>query len=160
MKHWLAYLCLTAVVVATGNLPFTSSDVGQLRPVQTIALSIQADQVVVQTDTGDRGIGDSWPTAWADLVLTAPGTIFVGTAGFLLLEESATGLLPQLLEDQALSPNCALCQVSEAVDLTTAGEFLTAHTPDMTLRTARAESGPLPKLMVEDGRYCLVQPGN
>src|SRR5699024_12403451 len=53
-------------------------------------------------------IGDSWPTAWADLVLTAPGTIFVGTAGFLLLEESATGLLPQLLEDQALSPNCAL----------------------------------------------------
>ena len=99
LKHWLVYLCLTAVVVATGNLPFTSSDVGQLRPVQTIALSIQADQVVVQTDTGDRGIGDSWPTAWADLVLTAPGTIFVGTAGFLLLEESATGLLPQLLED-------------------------------------------------------------
>lgn len=160
MKHWLVYLCLTAAVVATGSLPFTSSDVGQLRPVQTIALSVQGGRVVVQTDTGDRGMGDSWPAAWSDLTGTAPGAIFVGTAGFLLLEESAAGLLPQLLEDRALSPNCALCQISEAVDLTTAGEFLTAHTPAVTLRTARAEPGPLPKLTVEDGRYRLVQPGN
>ena len=46
MKHGLVYLLLVAGVVLTGSLPFASHDVGELRPVQTALVRMEADQVI------------------------------------------------------------------------------------------------------------------
>ena len=89
MKHGLVYLLLVAGVVLTGSLPFASHDVGELRPVQTALVRMEADQVILKTDMGDVGTGIGWDAAMADLKAKAPGTVFFGTASFLLLEESA-----------------------------------------------------------------------
>ena len=135
MKHGIIYLLLTLGVVLTGSLPFTSHDVGELRPVKTV------------------------------LVRVAPGTVFFGTASYLLLEESALDLLSELPQERALNPGCALCLVPAGVDLEAAGSYFDAHEPGWDLarlRRAQAAGEPvaLPGLVVAEGRYLLVQPGH
>lgn len=165
MKHGLIYLLLAAGVVLTGSLPFVSHDVGELRPVQTALVRVEGDQVVLETDMGDVGTGAGWDAAMADLKAKAPGTVFFGTASFLLLEEKALGLLPELSQKTELNPGCALCLATAGMDLEAAGEYLDAHEPGWDLarlRQAQAAGEPvtLPRLAVTEGRYLLVQPGN
>ena len=107
MKHGLVYLLLVAGVVLTGSLPFASHDVGELRPVQTALVRMEADRVILKTDMGDVGAGIGWDAAMADLKAKAPGTVFFGTASFLLLEESAQDLLSELPQKMELNPGCA-----------------------------------------------------
>ena len=76
MKHGIIYLLLTLGVVLTGSLPFTSHDVGELRPVKTVLVRVEGNQVSLETDMGDAGTGNSWDAAMADLKAKAPGTVF------------------------------------------------------------------------------------
>lgn len=158
MKRWIVYLVVIAAVVLTGSLPFSSHDVGQLRPVETIFVQLQNGQVLLAADTGDTGAGENWEAAMRDLEAKAPGTIFIGTASFLLLDKSAAELLPELLEKQELSPSCAVCFAPEGLDLEEAGKYLRAHEPEADIRTLRAERVLLPYLTQTDGGYLLVQP--
>lgn len=165
MKHGPIYLLLAAGVVLTGSLPFVSHDVGELRPVQTALVRVEGAQVILETDMGDVGTGAGWDAAMADLKAKAPGTVFFGTASFLLLEEKALGLLPELSQRTELNPGCALCLAPVGMDLEAAGEYLDAHEPGWDLarlRQAQAAGEPvtLPRLAVTEGRYLLVQPGN
>ena len=77
MKHGLVYLLLVAGVVLTGSLPFASHDVGELRPVQTALVRMEADRVILKTDMGDVGAGIGWDAAMADLKANAPGQCFL-----------------------------------------------------------------------------------
>lgn len=165
MKHWLIYLLLTAGIVLTGSLPFTSHDVGELRPVQTVLVQMQEDWVILETDTGDSGIGKSWDAAMEDLMAKASGTVFIGTASFLLLEGNAVQLLPELAYKTDLNPGCGLCVMQIIPDLEMAGEYLNAHEPDWDLRRLRTalaagEDVLLPELTSAEGRYLLVQSEN
>ena len=165
MKHGLVYLLLVAGVVLTGSLPFASHDVGELRPVQTALVRMEADRVILKTDMGDVGAGIGWDAAMADLKAKAPGTVFFGTASFLLLEESAQDLLSELPQKMELNPGCALCLAPAEVDLEAASEYFDAHEPGWDLarlRQAQAAGKPvtLPRLVVTEGRDLLVQPGN
>ncbi len=165
MKHGIIYLLLTLGVVLTGSLPFTSHDVGELRPVKTVLVRVEGNQVSLETDMGDAGTGNSWDAAMADLKAKAPGTVFFGTASYLLLEESALDLLSELPQERALNPGCALCLVPAGVDLEAAGSYFDDHEPGWDLarlRRAQAAGEPvtLPGLVVAEGRYLLVQPGN
>ena len=160
MKHGLVYLLLVAGVVLTGSLPFASHDVGELRPVQTALVRMEADRVILKTDMGDVGAGIGWDAAMADLKAKAPGTVFFGTASFLLLEESAQDLLSELPQKMELNPGCALCLAPAEVDLEAASEYFDAHEPGWDLarlRQAQAAGKPvtLPRLVVTEGGICL-----
>ena len=83
----------------------------------------------------------------------------------LLLEESAQDLLSELPQKMELNPGCALCLAPAGVDLEAASEYFDAHEPGWDLarlRQAQAAGKPvtLPRLVVTEGRYLLVQPGN
>ena len=83
----------------------------------------------------------------------------------LLLEESAQDLLSELPQKMELNPGCALCLAPAEVDLEAASEYFDAHEPGWDLarlRQAQAAGKPvtLPRLVVTEGRYLLVQPGN
>ena len=104
MKRELIYLLLAAGVIFSGGLPFVSRDVGELRPVQTALIRMEEEQVILETDLGDRGIGTDWSSAMADLEAKAPGAVFIGTASFLLLEDGASALLPELAKQTELNP--------------------------------------------------------
>jgi len=160
VKHGAVYFVLTMAIVLAGGLPFSNHDVGRLQPVETLAVRMEAGRVVLETDAGDMGTGDTWAAAMENMKATAPGSVFLGTVSFLLLDDNAVELLPVILEQQELNPGCSLCRARVGMELEPAGAYLRAHEPEMNLRLARAGAGELPWLLEEDGRYLLVQPGD
>ncbi len=153
MKHWMIYLIIVLSLVVTGELPFQAHDVGTLRPVEVVLAQMEHGKIFLSTDTGDKGTGNTWQEALDDMKERAPGSIFLGTAGFLLIENLE--ILPEIMKQNLFNPSCGVCYVEDPVDLTDAGAYLRAHEPEANLRLLRTGEVELPQLRVEDGGYRL-----
>lgn len=154
MKHGAIYGLLILAVIATGRLPFRGHDVAKLRPVEVILAGYDGENVRITTDTEDEGVGATWQQAMTDLERRASGVIFQGTVSYILLEDR--DLLPVVLENTVLNPNCRVCLVDGEPELKDVSAYLDTHNPDSSLRQLRAENpGGLPRLDCADGRYML-----
>ena len=122
MKRALLYMILIAAVL---NAPVTGTDVGKLRPVQVIELYRDHGEYVIETDTGDRGVGSSGMDALRDLKETTPANIYLDTANHLLIGEDTDGEVEKLRP--RLKPNVKVCRVRDRVDPKMAGEYLRVH---------------------------------
>lgn len=76
--------------------PVERLDVARLEPVQTVAISREADTIVVQTDTDNKGIGKTVDQAIENLEDTTPGVIYLDTAEYLLVAENAQDIVHAL----------------------------------------------------------------
>lgn len=74
-------LCLLA--------PVQRLDVAKLEPVETVAMYLQGEQIVLETDGGDRGVGETAGEALINLKENALSVIYLDTAQYLLLGEGA-----------------------------------------------------------------------
>ena len=122
MKRMLLYVGILAALLAA---PVERLDVGKLHPVQVVSVSKQNGWVVIQTDTGDRGIGETGAQALKNMEETTSGVIYLDTAEYLLLSKDAEDALTQLRT--ALKPKTGVCYAGEGVDLKEAGKFLSSH---------------------------------
>ena len=82
----LLYICILALLPFA---PVQQLDVAKLEPVQTVAVSVEAGQVVIETDTQNRGQGRTIKEAVEDLEANTPGVIYLDTAQYLLITEEA-----------------------------------------------------------------------
>ena len=82
----LLYICILALLFLA---PVERLDVAKLEPVQTVAVSVEAQQVVIETDTKNRGEGKTVAEAVDDLEENTPGVIYLDTAEYLLLTKEA-----------------------------------------------------------------------
>lgn len=89
-------LLYIGILAALLFAPVQRLDVAHLEPVQTVALSVADDLVVLETDTHHKGTGNDLPTAIEDLEENTPGVIYLDTAQYLLITESAQVYAPQL----------------------------------------------------------------
>ncbi len=154
LKHGTIYGLLTLAVILTGSLPFRGHDVAKLRPVKILLAAYDQGQVTLTADTGDQGTGDTWQGAMTDMEKAASGVIFQGTVTYILLEDET--MLPTVLENDALNPNCMVCLTEGEPELTEVGAYLDAHSPESSLRQLRAgRVDVLPRLQCRDGRYDL-----
>ena len=151
MKRGIWILLAIGALLLTGE---TGMDLEDLRPVETLLLSTEEEQVILETDTGDRGEGESLPAAVRNLNETSEGRIFLETAAFLIYRPEAAPVLPQL--KSWLRPETAVCVAEENLDVKTAGRFLNFHRPDCTLRELWKKSEEPPVLSMEKGRYRLA----
>lgn len=151
MKRWLVYL---AVLVLCGTSANRGTDIGELAPVEAVWLTEKAGQVYLETDTGDMGRGDDVQRALRDMKVTAPGTIFLETADYLIVEKGREDLLVQLVD--ILRPSCKVCVMRSMPDLEKAVAFLAVHEPQVTLRQYQVENCALPMLREQEGRFELV----
>ena len=76
--------------------PVQRLDVAKLQPVQTVALYMQDEYVVLQTDAGDKGFGLTALEALTDLKENALTVIYLDTAEYLLVGEGAENQVEQL----------------------------------------------------------------
>lgn len=138
IKRLLLLLAAAAVLRVTGLLPFESSDVAQLVPVQALVVSMENGKVVM--DGGEcLGIGEDWDSAWQDLRQSADGHVFLGTADHVVLCGDAVSLLPQLVGSEAVRPAASVCACPDSVpDADDAAAFLSAHDGGVTLQQIRA----------------------
>lgn len=82
----LLYIVILALLLFA---PVEKLDVAKLEPVQTVAISVQDNNVVLQTDTENSGRGANVAQAIEDLEKTTPGVIYLDTAQYLLVTEDA-----------------------------------------------------------------------
>ena len=82
----LLYIGILALLLLA---PIQRLDIAKLEPVQTVAISVSDGQVVLETDTKNKGQGATVQAAIEDLEKHTPGVIYLDTAQYLLITEEA-----------------------------------------------------------------------
>ena len=122
MKRILLYIGILAALLAA---PVERLDVGKLRPVQVVWVYKENDWMVIQTDTGDIGIGETVGQALKNMEDTTSGVIYLDTADYLLLSKEAEDTAIEL--QKVLKPKTQMCYAESEIDIKEAGRFLSAH---------------------------------
>ena len=133
-------------------LPVKGTDVGELIPVEVIAISESDGVVMVRTDTGDQGTGEDLPTAIADLKDSASGVIYLDTAEYVLLEPGMEGFVDTA--ETYLKGDVKVCTAQEGIALDTIANYLSVHHPGVRLKELQ-EVAEIPCITEEDGRYWI-----
>ena len=95
MKRIVVYVLILLVVLL---IPVERTDVGKLRPVQSVQIYELHSMIVIETDTGDRGVGESAVAALDDLKRTTPAVIYLDTAEYLLLGDGMEDAVESIRE--------------------------------------------------------------
>lgn len=82
----LLYIVILALLFFS---PLERLDIAKLEPVQTIAIRIVDGQVVLETDTKNKGQANTMQAAIDDLEENTPGVIYLDTAQYLLITQEA-----------------------------------------------------------------------
>lgn len=154
MNRWMLLAAAGIIVLLLGCMPFSGTDVAMLKPVESLLVTVEETGISVRTDTGDSGSGDRLDDAFEDMKRSASGNIFLETAEYLIVNEAAVSLLPQLWE--YLRPGCGVCVAQGEVDMEKAGSYLNAHKPGCSLQDYRAGNHDLPRLLIKGGKMYLV----
>ena len=80
----LISIALLALAIA---VPLKKLDIAKLQPVEGVALYKEGQRVVLETDTGSRGVGETALEALNDMKEKATSVIYLDTAEFLFVEE-------------------------------------------------------------------------
>lgn len=149
MKHWRIYLAAAAVVIL---LPRGQEmDIGKLQPVELIHIYKETNAVVVRSDAGDLGIGNTLPLALEDMKQTATGEVFLETIDYVLISEDMKAAIPELQD--VIRPAAHILVASGRINPKDAGEYLNIHPTEVTLKDCMMGSAILPKLMTVGERY-------
>ncbi len=146
---WLFYM---ATLAAALLYPSQRADVAKLQPVELVCMYIEEGAVVLETDTGDLGKGDSVTGALHNLKETTAGIVYLDTAAYLLVDEDVQYLIPEIIP--YLKEKVRLCQMDEKPDLELAAAYLNVHSPEKALGTWE-EGVPLDTLQWEQERLTL-----
>lgn len=138
MKQIIWVALLAAAVSLTGLFPFKSNDVADLVPVQALLVDVRDDRVVL--DGGDcQGSGVDWTSALEDLRQSGEGTVFLGTAEQIVLSQSATALLPDVIRSADLRPAAVICICDgELPEPEKAAKYLSSHDVGTTIQKVQA----------------------
>lgn len=155
MRRWILYFIIFIVVAITNVPGFHGTDVGQLLPVEAVRLSSMNGMVILETDTGDSGIGVDVEAAIRDLKATTSGNVFLETADYLIVEPGCEDLMVQI--QLHVHPSCDVCAEERKTDLEETVKFLSVHKPGVTLQEWIGGSAEMPTLTVEGGKMKLVR---
>lgn len=150
MKRIIIYVLILGVLLF---VPLHGNDVGKLRPVEVVLLYRQGESVVIQTDTGDVGIGIDVDQALQNLKDTTPGYIYLDTAEYLLMTEQTQQDAEALRE--VFHKSLQLCLAEPGVDLELTARFLPAHGPFPKLKDWNP-GDKLPFLTITGNRLRLL----
>lgn len=156
MKQLAFWILFAAAVCALGLWPTRAVDASALLPAQLLVIDAKQGNVTVSADCGATGSGASVGKALENLRRQAPGELFLDTAGFVVLTDSAWYLLPQVAASAELRPAARLVRATGEVDAAKALAYLQAHTPELTLESAfaallRSQTVKAPLLLATEG---------
>lgn len=149
MKEILLYILLLGAALI---LPVEGTDVGKLLPVELVQLDKMGDTVVISTDAGATGTGETVKAAIRDMEKTAAGIVFLDTADYLLVTESAMEEVESIKEH--LKPSVRVCIQHVEMNLKDAAAYLSVHKPEHQLRSCQ-DPQSLQILTEESGKVIL-----
>lgn len=130
------------------------TDLSELIPVEILYVDRDEQGVRMATDLGVSGVADSIEGALADMEKTAPGTLFLDTAEYLLVTERALPELTTLV--QTMRPSVKLLLVTQQPQWDGLAAYLQGQKPEVTLLDYRSANTPIPMLVEVEGRYYIV----
>ena len=151
MKRMVIYIGILASVLA---VPIRPSNVGELLPVQVVAVYEEQGQTVLETDTGNRGVGENAVEALANMKAIALGNIYLDTAEYLLIGKNAQKGAEALR--QVLKGTVQVCTLEEPADLSAAAQYLDVHGELPKLR-AWKEGSELPVLRPLEDSFTFLK---
>lgn len=134
MKRIIFYCILLAVALV---IPIKKIDISDLEPIQVVKMDRQDGNIVLQTDTGDEGIGENVQQALENLKQNSAGIIYLDTAEFLTVTENAKeyiGSMKALLKEKV-----RVCQWNGEGELSTVGKYMKAHKIGVRLQQWKPE---------------------
>lgn len=112
------------VIAAALLIPEEGTDVAEIIPAELIRVSCEGGNVVIETETGDKGTGATVREAAADLEQRATGVIFLDAVDYLLVTTDALALTDEAVT--LLKQNVQVYEVEKGVDLQDAAAWLNA----------------------------------
>ncbi|MBE6917896.1 MAG: hypothetical protein E7470_08375 [Ruminococcaceae bacterium] len=155
MRHWWIYIILYSVVGLFGLSPFTGTDIAKLSPIEVIWLEEEKGWISIVTDGDNQGYGATVSEAIANMKSTAPGTVFLDTADFLIVKKGDESLITQITE--LLRQSCSVCTAETRPNMQAAAKFLRAHEPSVKLKHLDDNPSKLPLLELQRGRLILIE---
>ncbi len=92
MRKLLYIIILGAMLLA----PVKRLDIAKLEPVEAVAVYLEGNQVVLQTDGGSVGRGKTAEAGLANLKDNALSVIYLDTAQYLLIADGAEAVASEL----------------------------------------------------------------
>ena len=111
-----------ALLVPLFFVPLNRVNIANLLPVEAVAIYMDGDQVVLETDTGDIGTGATAEKALADLKENTPAVVYLDTAVYLLVAPEAAAWVEELYPH--LKPSVKVCVCQAAGQVKTMVEYL------------------------------------
>ena len=140
MKRIILYCILFAGALM---VPLKKIDISNLEPIQAVKMERREESILLQTDTGDVGVGANVQQALENLKQTSAGIVYLDTAEYLLVSQNAReyiGHLKPYLKDRV-----RICQWDGQGELTEVAKYMDAHKIGVKLRNWHNET-ILPKL--------------
>ena len=151
MKRILIYILFLGAVMAA---PVKPLEVAKLRPVQVVSIYKEGANVVIETDTQDKGIGATATLALQNMEDTSDGIIYLDTAEYLLFTSDAEDAVEELR--QRFRRSVQLCVEDRAVSLENAAKFLGSHGTLPKLKNWK-NGDPLPVLSGSKESYIFLK---
>lgn len=151
MRKLLVYGILLAAAVM---VPSRTTELGKLKPVETLAIYQENGQVVVETDTGDIGRGVTVSKAIENLKETTAGIIYLDTADYLVIMQGGEPFVKYLTSN--LKDSVRICRGDKGIDIGKTASYLSIHRPSVEIKDYR-EGVALDNLRQDHGRLLLVE---
>ena len=118
-------LLYAVILVALWFVPLERLDIAKLLPVQAVAMYMENNNVVLETDTGNIGRGEDASKALEHLKETTPAVVYLDTAEYLLVSENAVSKAGELA--QYIKPSVKVCVCDAAGRVKDATQYLDVH---------------------------------
>lgn len=120
--RWSLYIIILLMLFVA---PLERLDVAKLLPVQAVAVYTEGDAVVLETDTENKGKGASIADALADLKENTPAVVYLDTAEFLMVSESAVSQVEEM--KNYFKPTVKVCVCDAAGKVKDTAKYLDVH---------------------------------
>lgn len=153
MKKW-KWAALVLLIIL-GRVEHTGSRINDLEPVEVVLVTEQEGNIIIQTDTGAKGVGNNLEKAVENLHNSTAGVVFLDTTQYLLVSSRTIDLVDDMI--RWIRPAARVCLIRGETEPKEVTKYLKIHPPQTQLKDIMAEDAKLQVLYLKEGRGQLAQ---
>lgn len=153
MKKW-QLLTSVLLIVLLSRTERTGMQINELEPVETIMITQNNGNIVIETDTGAKGIGSDLDKAVENLHSSSDYVVFLDTAQYLLVSSKTEKIMEQMTE--LIRPAARVCKIRGEIQLNEVTQYLRTHPPRIQMKDISAGEMKLQTLYYKEGRGQLA----
>lgn len=121
----MRFIIYIVILLSLFLAPVERVDIAKLLPIQAVAVYLEEGQVVLETDTENKGRGKDAVQALDALKANTPAVVYLDTAEYLLVSEDAVTNVEQLRA--YLKPSVKVCVCDAAGNVKGSAKYLDVH---------------------------------